>query len=112
MHPQRAELGGRVELQNIPSQIPARWLEAMEPLPSEVLRPLRDARDNRMKLPRRSAALAEARNQLSIREAHHRQWSASVDERMDRCGMEYVDKLDQLQVAAFLARIDRKALNK
>jgi hypothetical protein len=73
---------------------------------------LRHARNQRSKPFRRAAALDEARHQLSIREAHHRQWSASVDERMAERGAETVDKFNPLQAAAFLARIDRKALTK
>ena len=103
---------GRQVFQKIPSQIPTHWLEAIEPLPSEVLRPLRDARDARCSVRRRLARLDEAAFQLGVREEHHKAWSASVDDRMDRCGMEYVDRSDPLQCAAFLARIDRKALTK
>ena len=103
---------GRQVFRKNPSQFPAHWAESMEPLPSEVLRPLRDARDGRCSIRKRLARLDEAAFQLSVREQHHKAWSASVDDRMDRCGMEFVDRSDPLQCAAFLARIDRKALTK
>ena len=94
-------------------QFPERWAEAMEgQLPSQVLIPLRRARDRRLSRATRRAALADARHALSVREADHLQWSGSVDDRMDRSGVEYVDPSDPVQAAAFLARIDRKALTK
>lgn len=112
MPPMTVAQGGRPGLQKFPSQIPAHWLEAMEPLPSEVRRALREARDHRRSVCSRAAALDRARHALYVREAHHRQWSASVDARMTHCGVERVDRTNPLQAAAFLARIDRKALTK
>jgi hypothetical protein len=112
MPPQGGPPGGGLGSPKFPRQIPAHWLEAMEPLPSEVLRPFREARDHRRSVSSRAAALDRARHALSVREAHHRQWSVSVDARMTRCGVERVDRTNPLQAAAFLARIDRKALTK
>lgn len=98
--------GGQVACKKPGQKFPRRWAEAMDGrLPSQVLRPLRDARSHRLSTANRVAALDAARDALRVREAHHEQWSDSVDQRMDDRGMEYVDHNNALQAAAFLARI-------
>ncbi|GAB2621325.1 hypothetical protein [Novilysobacter erysipheiresistens] len=105
--------GGRLGRCEKPSQFPRRWAEAMEGhLPSQVLRPLRDARDRRLSKTNRLAALDSARFALSVRERNWRATDNSLDEMQEKRGVEYVDPSDPAQAAAFVERIDLKALSK
>lgn len=89
----------------IPREIKPHWLEAMQGLPRQVMRPLRDACDCRRTLPHRRARLDEAVYELGHYERSLRVWSNSVDEMMRARGVENVDHLNPLQAQAFLARL-------
>ena len=110
--PQGAAVGRQAPYKNT-QQLPRRWAEAMDgQLPSQVLRPLYRSYDGRCTTPTKLAALDEAETALRKREADYGVWSADIENAMERRGMEYVDHNDPVQAAAFLERIDRKALTK
>jgi hypothetical protein len=84
----------------------------MDPLPGEVLRALRDARNRNLKPERRQTRLDDSRFYLARYERNIGAWSASLDERMEALGVESLDRDNPLQVAAFYSRLDKKALDK
>lgn len=98
-----------------PRQYQPHWAEMMQPLPSQVLRPLRDARDARLAIHRRRTHLDTARQELRIYAENMKPWMDDVYAMMDRRGRAFVDPNNPLQAAAFLARLSksgRDALDK
>lgn len=91
------------------------WNEFLAALPPHARRPLLDALNERLALPRRRAARHHARREVEAFSVHARQYSTDVDEMMVRRGMEYVDPTDPAQAAAFVDAISPsgiKALTK
>ncbi|MCJ0825955.1 hypothetical protein MQC88_08300 [Luteimonas sp. 50] len=107
MHPVLCSKGGRPVLSQKPRQPQAHWAEMMQPLPGQVLRPLRDARDTRRSVPGRRTRLNHARQELRIFAANMQPWMADVYAMMDRRGRASVDQDNPLQAEAFLARLSK-----
>jgi hypothetical protein len=98
-----------------PRQFQPYWLEFMEPLPSQIRRPLRDALNPKLSAKRRAARLVQARRTLHIYAGDLGEWFESVDQMMDKRGVEYVDPSNAAQADAFVARLGdsgRRALDK
>ncbi|RYD60858.1 MAG: hypothetical protein EOP58_15680, partial [Sphingomonadales bacterium] len=116
--PVLSSVGGRqavYEKSHQPREFKPHWLEMMQPLPSQVLRPLRDARDARLSIHRRRIRLDHARHELRIYAGNMKPWMDDVYAMMDRRGRAFVDPNNPLQAAAFLARLSksgRDALDK
>lgn len=104
---------GRLAARNIPSQkIPGYRAEFMSVLPSQILRPLAAARDQRRSRSARRAYLAEATRQISAYIQAELQWSGSVDDSMERRGAELIDKTNEAQCQEFLASVGLATLEK
>ena len=99
--------GGRPGLYEKPRQFQPHWAEMMQPLPSQVLRPLRDARDTRRSTSYRRLRLIHARQELRAYVASMQPWMADVYAMMDRRGRPFVDQENPLQAEAFLARLSK-----
>ncbi|MBJ6978057.1 hypothetical protein [Luteimonas sp. MC1895] len=87
----------------------------MAPLPSQVLRPLRDALSLHRRRTARLRSIDAAREALRSFKADAEVTGDSVDARMQAIGMEYADPSDRAEAAAFLDRLGesgRKALAK
>jgi hypothetical protein len=87
----------------------------MQPLPSQVLSPLRDALSIHRTQEFRLRALGHARYELALLKSNAGIYSESVDTRFHGLGMEQVDATCPEQADAFLDRIGEsglKALNK
>ena len=115
MTPVLSSVDGRPGACEKPRQYHPRWGEMMQPLPSQVLRPLRDARDARLSIHRRIVRLDHARHELRIYAGNMQPWMDEVYAMMDRRGRASVDPTNPLQAEAFLARLSksgRDALDK
>lgn len=115
MTPGLSSNGGRQVLCEKPRQFQERWLEAMEALPSQVLRPLREALKIHRSREYRLRSLDAARCELGIIKPNSRIYSDSVDAKIQELNVENVDPSSHLQADAFLARLGnsgRKALEK
>lgn len=91
------------------------WWDFMQGLPTQVRRPLRDALKPNLSLARRRAARHHARRELAAFVASARAYADSVDDMLNRRGIEYVDPTDPVQAAAFVNAITPagiKALDK
>ena len=98
-----------------PRQVQPHWWEMMDALPSQVLRPLRDAVDGKFSFPHRRRCTNQARNQLDHYSRDLQEWMQSVEAMMQRHGEPHVDKLDAEQAENFHASLtesERKALTK
>jgi hypothetical protein len=84
----------------------------MRSLPTEVQRTLRSARDGRASLLTQRTHLDDAQRVFAVYVGHFTIWSDSLDECLERRGMEYVDRNDEAQCRAFLARVGQDALSK
>ena len=102
--------GGGSPVYEKPRQFQERWFEAMDSLPSQVLRPLREALKIHRSRERRLQFLDAARYILGIRKSNFRITSESVDERLDALGVEQVDPSNPLQAAAFVERLGDSSL--
>lgn len=107
--------GGGLGVQKIPRQFQPHWWEMMDALPSQVLRPLRDAVNGKFSVPHRRRCTNQARNQLDHYSRDLHEWMQSVEAMMQRHGEPHVDKLDAAQAEAFhssLTESEHKALTK
>lgn len=98
-----------------PRQFQAYWWDFMTPLPSQILRPLREALSLHRRRPARLRSIDAARCALHDFKADAKVTGESVDARMQAVGMEYADPGDPADAAAFLDRLGesgRKALAK
>jgi hypothetical protein len=114
-HPPAKDDDARLGVREKPRQIQDYWWEFMDALPSQVLRPLRDAFDGRLTLAHRRCRRNLARLQLHAYKRDLREWMHSVDAMMLRHGEPSVDKLDPEQAQAFalsLTDSERRALAK
>ena len=104
--------GGGLATRKIPSQIPPFRAEFLSILPSQILRPLAAARDQRRSRRARRGYLAEATRQVSTYVQNNMEWSDGVDDSMERHGAELIDKTDEAQCQAFLAGVGLATLEK
>lgn len=98
-----------------PRQFQAYWWEFMAPLPSQILRPVREALSIHRKRPARLRSIDAARYALRDYKASAEVTADSVEAMMRARGMEHADPNDPDEAAAFLDRIGdsgRKALAK
>lgn len=110
----RAPSGGQGASEN-PRKFQAHWREFLAPLPSQVLRPLREALSIHRRRPARLRALDSARHALRDYKADANVTADSVEAMMHNRGVEQVDPSDPDEAAAFLDRMGqsgRKALAK
>lgn len=115
MRPGAGDGDGGSGSSKIPRQIQPHWWDMMDALPSQVLRPLRDALDGRLSLAHRRCRRNHARDRLQDYVRDLSEWMDSVDAMMQRHGEPFVDKLDAAQAEAFHASLtdsERKALAK
>lgn len=99
--------GGRQVLREKPPQFRSHWLEMMEPLPGQVLSPLRAARDSRRSVFSRRTRLNHARQELHIYIGNMQPWMDDVYAMMERRGVSFVDANNPLEAEAFLARLSK-----
>lgn len=92
--------GGLVACEK-PLEIPMRWAEAMRPLPSQVLRPFRKARNRNLTKRTRRHAFSQATYQLKLFADGRKITDESVDDRMESHGIENVDVSNTLQADEF-----------
>jgi len=114
-HPGVGGSGGGLGASKNPRHPQDHWWDFMASLPSQVLRPLRDAFDGRLTLAHRRSRRNHARHQLDAYARDLKAWMQSVDAMMRRHGEPNVDKLDPEQADAFaksLTDAERKALAK
>lgn len=107
--------GGAGGCEKPPRKIELHWWGMMDALPSQVLRPLRDALKRRFTLAHRRCHRNHARDHLDHYAAGLGEWMESVDAMMRRHGAERVDIRDQEKADAFhsgLTDSERKALAK
>lgn len=107
--------GGGPDVQKIPRQIREHWWQSMTPLPSQVLRPLREATMQSRTTAHRRCRRNHARLNLSAYQRDMQEWMDSVDAMMQRHGAQLVDIADVEQADAFHSRLtnsERKALAK
>lgn len=74
-------------------------------LNSQVLRPLRQARNRNFTNSNRRRFLAEAQCELTIFVEQRSETDASIDDRIEALGIENVDVSDHAQADAFAARL-------
>lgn len=114
-HPGFRTGGERPGVQKIPRQIQERWWQHMDALPSQVLRPLRDATKRSMTLAHRRCRRNHARERLTEFKRDMSAWMESVDAMLRRHGVECVDITNPERTAEFHARLndsERRALAK
>lgn len=113
--PGYGRVDGRPGVQKIPRQIQEHWWQSMTPLPSQVLRPLRDATKRNLSKAHRRCRRNHAKERLSQYRRDMQEWMNSVDAMMQRHGAQLVDIADVEQAEAFHSRLtdrERKALAK
>lgn len=106
---------GRLGVFEKARQFQPHWWGMMVALPSQVLRPLRDAMDRRRTRAARRALRDEAAANLRAYARDLTEWMESVDAMMQRHGEPFVDKLDPAQADAFHASLtdsEKRALAK
>ena len=98
-----------------PQQFQPYWWDFMAPLPSQVLRPLRDALSLHRRRTARLRSIDAAREALRSFKEDAAVTADSVDARMQAIGVEHADPSDLAEAAQFLDRLGqsgRKALAK
>ena len=93
-----------------PRRFQERWFEAMDSLPSQVLRPLREALKIHRRRERRLQFLDSVRNELGILKSNARIYSDSVDAKLDALGVEQVDPTNPAKAAGFVERLGDSSL--
>jgi hypothetical protein len=108
--PASASAYGRVAACEKPRQFQPYWREFLTRLPTQVRKPLNDALNARLSLPRRRAALYHARRHFQPYKSGMATYAQSVEAMMEQRGMEYVDPSDPMQADAFLKRLTPSGL--